>query len=166
LREAHAQPPDAFHATNAGGEFRAEEPGIRRFIGDASHGRESEIDGGRRVAALLEVDAIAEDDGAVEGQARLRAVPGDKFSDGVFIGALTAGRSQVVQHGDLRVFEVREGQEPLRALLLAAFRCGHRRRPPSPSPTASPTPRPCGVFQDRPGSSYFDAKIRPNLGAG
>ena len=36
-----------------GGEFRAEEPGVRRFIRNASHGRESEIDGGRRVTALL-----------------------------------------------------------------------------------------------------------------
>jgi hypothetical protein len=32
---------------------------------------------------LLEVDAIAEDDGAVQSQARLRVVPGDEFADGV-----------------------------------------------------------------------------------
>ena len=38
---------NAFHATDAGGEFRAEEPGVRRFMGDASHSREPEIDGGR-----------------------------------------------------------------------------------------------------------------------
>jgi hypothetical protein len=32
VAEAHAQPPDPLHATNAGGELRTEEPGVRRFV--------------------------------------------------------------------------------------------------------------------------------------
>jgi hypothetical protein len=41
-----------------------------------------------RVKALLEVDAIAENDGAVECEARLRAVPGDELANRVLVRPL------------------------------------------------------------------------------
>ena len=52
-------------------------------------------------AALLKVDAIAENDGAVERKPRLRAVPGDKLANRVLVGPLAAGGRQAVQHDGL-----------------------------------------------------------------
>src|SRR5262249_27725052 len=94
-------------------------------------------DRGRRISALFEVNPISKHDGAVECETGLRTVPGDELANGVVVGALAAGGRQAVQDGCLGVFEVRERQDALRRLLLARFRLGHRRRPPSPSPTAS-----------------------------
>ena len=103
---ANAKAPYALHAADARRQFRAEEPGVGSFIRDSSDGGESQIDRGRSIAELFEVDSIAQDDGPIEGQPRLRVVPGDEFPDGVLVRALTAGGGQTVQHGGFRVFEV------------------------------------------------------------
>ena len=41
---------------------------------------------------VLEMDPIAEHDGAIEGEPRLRAVPSGELANGVLIGPLSAGR--------------------------------------------------------------------------
>src|SRR3989442_13063352 len=76
VAQAHAEAPHAFHAADSRRQFRTEEPGIGRFVRDTSDSSESKIDRGRSVVALFEVNAIAKDRGAIEGQPRLRAVPG------------------------------------------------------------------------------------------
>jgi len=81
IPEADAESAHALHASNAGGQFRAEQPGVGRLVGDAAHRSESEVDGGWGIVALFEVDPIAEHDRAVEREARFRAVPGDKLPD-------------------------------------------------------------------------------------
>jgi hypothetical protein len=68
--------------------------------------------------ALLEVDAIAENDGAVERQTWLRAVPGDELANRVLVGPLAAGGRQAVQHGRPGLFQVGQGQHSLGRLLL------------------------------------------------
>ncbi len=64
---------------------------VGAFIGDASNCREPQIDGRWPIVGLFEVDPIAQDDGAIEGQPRLRTVPGDDFPDSVLIRALATG---------------------------------------------------------------------------
>jgi hypothetical protein len=84
---------DTSHAldpANACRQLRTEETGIGRLICDPSDGSEPEIDRGGRVVVLLEMDAIAEHDRAVERQPRLRTVPGDELGDRVVVGTLAA----------------------------------------------------------------------------
>ena len=121
VAKGDAQSPHALHATNAGRQFRAEEPSVGSFKGDTADRREPQIDGRWRIVALFQVNPIAQDDGSVERQPGLRAVPGDELPDGVLVGALAARRRQTIQHGRRRVFEVGERQDPLWGLLLAAF---------------------------------------------
>jgi hypothetical protein len=102
----------------------------------------AEGDRGRRIPALFEVNPVPEHVGAVECKAGLRTIPDDELANGVIVGSLAAGGRQV--------FEVRERQNALRRLLLARLRLRHRRRPPSPWPTASSTLHPRGVDRYRP----------------
>ncbi len=58
--QAHPEAPHALHAANARGELGTEETSIGRLIGHAPDGGQSEVDRGRRVVTLLEMDAIAQ----------------------------------------------------------------------------------------------------------
>jgi hypothetical protein len=62
--------------------------------------------------ALFEVDAISENDRAVERETGLRAVPRDELTNHMVVRALTAGGGLAVQHGRLGLLEI-EGQNPL-----------------------------------------------------
>jgi len=117
--EADAQPSHALDTTNACGQFGTQQTGISRLVRDTTDGGQPQIDGRGRVMGLLEVDAIAEDDGAVECEARLRAVPGDELANRVLAGPLAARGRQAIQHGRLGLFQVGKGQHSLRRLLLA-----------------------------------------------
>jgi hypothetical protein len=64
--QAHAEAPHAFHAANARHQLGAEKTSVRRLIGHASDGGEPEVDGGRRIVTLLQMDAIAQHDRPVE----------------------------------------------------------------------------------------------------
>jgi hypothetical protein len=100
-------------------------------------GGQPNIDRGRRISALFEVNPISKHDGAVKRETGLRTVPTDELAYGVVVGSLAAGGREAVQNRRCRVFEVGKLQNPLRRLLLVRFRLGHRRRPPSPSLAAS-----------------------------
>jgi hypothetical protein len=102
-KSAHALDP-----SDAGGELRTEQPGIGRFIGHSAHRRESQVDRGRSKVSLFEVDPIAEHDGAVERQARFRAIPRDELPDGMVVRAL-AGRGQAIKYGRLRLVRIVSG---------------------------------------------------------
>jgi hypothetical protein len=89
--------PESAHAlnpSNAGRQLRTEQPRIGRLVGHPAHRRESQVDRGRGIVSLFEVDPIAEHDRAVEREARLRAIPGDELPDGMVVRALAAGRGQ------------------------------------------------------------------------
>ncbi len=73
--ELDAETSDALHATDARSQFGAQEARISRLVGDPANGCEPQIDGRRCILPLLEVNPVAENDGAVERQAWLRAVP-------------------------------------------------------------------------------------------
>ncbi|HEV3061848.1 MAG TPA: hypothetical protein VGY48_26585 [Vicinamibacterales bacterium] len=53
------EPAHALHAPNTGRELRTEQPGIGRFIGHPAHRGESEVNRGRGIVVLFEVDPIA-----------------------------------------------------------------------------------------------------------
>jgi hypothetical protein len=86
VSQPHPEAPHALHAPNAGRQLWTEETGVDRLVGDASNGREPQVDRGRRVLMRLEVDAIAEHDRAVERQPRFRTVPGDELGDRMVVG--------------------------------------------------------------------------------
>jgi len=152
ITEAHPEAPHAFHAADPRPfcQLGTEEPSIGGFIGDAPNGGESQIDRGRGVVPLFEVDAVPEDNGAVEGEARLPAVPRDELCDRVIVRALTTGGGQAVQDGGFGLFEIGERQHALGRLLPTGLRLGlrHRRRPPGPSPGSFNIDSPCGVTED------------------
>jgi len=111
--KADAQASHALDPANACGHFGTQQTGISRLVRDTANGCQPQIDGGGRVIALLEVDPIAKNDGAVECETWLRAVPGDELSNRVLVGPLAAGGREAVQHGRLGLFQVGKGQHSL-----------------------------------------------------
>ena len=96
VAEADADAVDPFHAAGARGQFRAEEASIGGLVRDPADGRETQVDRGGCVLALLEVNAVPQDHRAVEREAGLRAVPLDELPDGVIVSALPAGGCKAV----------------------------------------------------------------------
>ena len=62
IPEADTEPADTFDPANAGREFRAEQTGIGRLVGDSAHSRESQVDSGRSLVSLFEVNPVAKHD--------------------------------------------------------------------------------------------------------
>src|SRR5213596_1984588 len=126
-----AEPPNALHAADTRSQFGAQEAGVGRLVGDPANGREPQIDRGRGVLPLLEMNPIAEDDGAVKRETWLRAVPRDELTNRVIVGALIASRGQAADDRRLRVLKVGQGEHTFRRL-LARVGSGvwHGRRPP------------------------------------
>jgi hypothetical protein len=71
ISQPDAKTSHAFHAADTGGEFRAQETGVRRLVRHATNGRQAQVDRGGRVLPLLEVDPIAKNDGAIERETGL-----------------------------------------------------------------------------------------------
>jgi hypothetical protein len=91
IPQADTEPADAFDPANAGRELWAEQTGIGGLVSDSAHRRESEVDRGRSVVSLFEVNPVAKHDRAVECEARLRAIPGNELLDRMVVRALAAG---------------------------------------------------------------------------
>jgi len=112
-RAVDRAPPHSRHATNTGRQLGTQEAGVGRLVCDAPDGGQSEIDRGRCVSTLLEMNPVAEHDGAVEREARLRTVPDDELANGMVVRPLAAGGCETVQDRRLGVFEVRKGEDAL-----------------------------------------------------
>jgi hypothetical protein len=54
--ETNADPPHAFHATNACGQFWTQEASVGRLVRHAANRSEPKVDRGRRIPALFEVN--------------------------------------------------------------------------------------------------------------
>jgi hypothetical protein len=122
-------PPHPLHSPNSGGQFRTEQAGVGRLKGNPSHRRAPKVDGRCCVLLLFEKDPVAQDYRAVEGEARLGAVPVDEVGDGAVISALATFGCKAVQDRRFGLFKVGERQDSLRRSFLSAlFR--HGRRPP------------------------------------
>jgi hypothetical protein len=70
IPKAQANPSPSFHATDAGGEFRTEQPGVCRFVSHTSDSGKTEIYRRRSQVALLKVDPVPKDNSTVECQTR------------------------------------------------------------------------------------------------
>jgi len=88
VANAYAQTANPFHPTNASGEFRTQQAGIRRLIFNSSNGCEAQIDRRWGVLSLFETDPVTQHDSSVERQSRLRAVPLHEFRDRVIVSSL------------------------------------------------------------------------------
>jgi hypothetical protein len=126
VAEADADAVDPFHAADARGQFRAEETSIGGLVRDPADGRETQVDRGGCVLALLKVNAVAQDHRAVEREAGLRAVPSDELPDGVIVSALPAGGCKAVEHRSLGVLEIGQSEDTFGRLLAASFGLWHR----------------------------------------
>ena len=91
IPKPHTQLPGPFHPPDAGGELRTEQASVGSLVGKSSHCSKSSIDRSRRELPILEENAVAGDHNLVERQSRLRAVPLNKFINGVSVAALGLG---------------------------------------------------------------------------
>ena len=80
------------HPANPGSQLGTQQAGIGGLVGQATHGSELLIDGVGGQMPRFQVHAVAHDHDAVEGQARLGAIPGDELVDGI--------RSTLFRHSD------------------------------------------------------------------
>ena len=80
-------PPHAFHRRDACRRFRTQETDVGRLVRHTPNRGEPKIDRGRRIPTLFEVNPVPEHNCAVEGEARLRAVPRDELANGVIVGS-------------------------------------------------------------------------------
>ena len=119
VASSYANPAHAFHSTNAGGRIGTEQPGVGGFIRHAPDRGETQIDRRGCVAALFEVQAIAQNNGAIESETGLGTVPRDKLANGVVVGPLSADGSQAIENRRLGVLEVRQGEGAFRLFPLA-----------------------------------------------
>jgi hypothetical protein len=62
------------------------------------------------------MDSVSKDNGAIESKSWFRAVPVDELIYGMIVRSLAAFRSQAVQYGRLRLFEIGQGKRTLRCL--------------------------------------------------
>ncbi len=116
VAEAYAQPPHAFDAADAGGQFGAQQAGVGRLIGDTPNGSKSEVDGRWCEALLFEMDSVAEHYGPVESQPGLGTVPVHELVNRVIVGSLCAGRGQCGEHGGLGLLQIGKRQGLLGSL--------------------------------------------------
>ena len=113
VSETDTQPPHAFDAADARSEFRAQQPGIGRFVCNTADRCQPEVDRRRCILLLFQVDPITENDRTVEGEARLRAVPTDELTNRLLVGTLAAGGRQAVENSRFGVLQVGKGQHSL-----------------------------------------------------
>jgi hypothetical protein len=95
-----------FDSADAGGEVRTEQAGISCLVRDAPDRSQAKVNRRWSELSLLQVDSVTENNGAIESESGLGAVPIDELVYRMIIRSLTALRSQTVQYGRLRLFEV------------------------------------------------------------
>ena len=144
--KSDAQASHALDPPNACRQLGTEQTGISRPVRDPTDGCQPQIDGSGRVMALLEVDPIAKNDGAVEGETWLRPVPGDELSNRVLVGLLAAGDVRLLSTAVLACSRSGRASTRLGDFFRRDLDFGIRRRPPLPSPTDWSNGPPCGVL--------------------
>ncbi len=82
-----------FDSLDPGGEIRGQQTRISGLIREAPDGRESAVDRARRKLTRFQMDSIAGDNGFVERQSGLGAIPGDELFDGMPVSSLRFSRA-------------------------------------------------------------------------
>lgn len=113
----------AFHAADAGGQIRTQQPGICCFVRQSPNRREPKVDGRCSIVGLLQIDAIPCYDGFVECEPRLRAIPIDEVANSVIVRALRACGREAVEDRGSGLLQVSKPQHCFWGALV--FRYGH-----------------------------------------
>jgi Domain of unknown function (DUF6429) len=100
-------------------------------VSQAAHGCKLLVDSVGRQTARFQGHAVAHDHDAIEGEARLRAIPRDELVDGVLVNAARAGRREAVEHRRLGMVEVWQ-PERFATIIRIDSVFAHKRRPPVP----------------------------------
>ncbi len=106
VAESHANSAYALDSADAGGKFWTEQAGISCLVRHTPDRRQAEVDRCWSEVPLFQVDSVSKNNRAVESKSWFRAVPVDEFIYRMIIRSLTAFRSQAVQYGRLRLFEI------------------------------------------------------------
>jgi hypothetical protein len=77
-------------------------------VSKAAHGCELLVDGVRCQTAGFQVHAVANDGDAIEGEAWLGAIPGDKLIDRVLVHSARGGRAEAVEHCQFAMIQIRQ----------------------------------------------------------
>ena len=101
ISEPQAQFLCSLQATDAGGQIRAEESRICRFIGESSDCCKPHVDGARCKQPVFEMNPVAGDHRFIEGQPRLRTIPANEIVDGTPIAALRFRDRRLTSTADL-----------------------------------------------------------------
>jgi len=100
VAQSHTDPAHAFDAADADGKFGTEQAGIGGLVCHTPDRGQPEVD-----RCWSEV-SISKNNRAIESESWFRAVPVDEFIYRMIIRSLAAFRSQAVQYGRLRLFEI------------------------------------------------------------
>jgi hypothetical protein len=106
VAQSHANPAYSFDPADAGRKLWTEQAGISCLVGYTPDGGQAKIDRRWSELSLLQVDSVTKDNGAIESKSWFRTVPVDEFIYRMIIRSLSAFRSEAVQYGRLRLFEI------------------------------------------------------------
>ena len=116
VSKPHAQLLGPFHASDAGGKLRTEQPSVGGLVRKPTYCSEPSIDRARRKLTIFEENTVAGDHNLVKRQARLGAVPLNEFVDSVPISALRLGCAKAIQDRRFAVIQIREAELCFRPL--------------------------------------------------
>jgi hypothetical protein len=106
VAQTHADSAYAFDSTDAGGKFWTEQAGISCLVRHTPDRGQAEVDRCRSEVPLFQVDSVSKNNRAIESKSWFRAIPVNEFIYRMIIRSLSAFRSQAVQYGRLRLFEI------------------------------------------------------------
>ena len=92
---------DSFDAADPSGQLRTEQTGIGGFVSETAHGCKLLVDGVGGQMPRFQVHAIAHDHDAIEGQPRLRTIPGNELVDRILVYSSRCWRPETVEHRGL-----------------------------------------------------------------
>lgn len=106
VAHADAKTPDSFDSAYSRSQLRAQQSRVARLISHAAYRRQTQIDGVWSVPFLLQVNPVSQDHRAIEGQARLGAIPLDEVVDGMVVRSLPAHGCEGIEDSGFGLFEI------------------------------------------------------------
>jgi len=123
IPDAHAMLLYALDPPDSRRKIGAQKAAVGSFVRQSPNRCKAQVDRGRGILGLFEIDPVACHHRLVERKARFGAVPVDKFTNRVIVGSLRAAGGQAVEDGGFRLFEIRQFQDGFRSEL--AFFVSH-----------------------------------------
>ena len=111
IPDAHAMLLYALDPPDSRRKIGAQKPAVGSFVRQSPNRGKAQVDRGRGIFGLFEIDPVARHHSLVERKARFGAVPVDKFTNRMIVGPLRAAGGQAVEDGGFRLFEIRQLQD-------------------------------------------------------